>query len=364
MPYPISTEHTISSPTTLYDSKSVTSLPNLTSSLGNYVPPSQKIRETLENSQSLKGNSNDFLRFSINHNVNTFGKEAKTPNNHVHRKMTYDNVTTEEPKKNMQTPNIHKNSQRMLIKKNTMSPHQKTPTKKNPEAPEPSPNSSKTPPKTSNKVSLPIKVQRTKTNIHTPTRSAPLQFTKTKSPVYSKTMNGFSLGSSTDLMREPNRAPKESAQSWIHKKALKIEDFHVGRLLGEGKFGSVYFVVHKKSNAIYALKKVKKENIVKNKLENQFIMEIKMQLHLNHPNILKLYGFFADQENIYLILEYMEEGTLYGHLRREKSLEQADASKKLRDILSGVAYLHSKQIAHRDIKPENIVMSNVTNLLT
>ena len=47
----------------------------------------------------------------------------------------------------------------------------------------------------------------------------------------------------------------------------------------------------------------------------------------------------------------MEEGTLYSHLKKNKTLKQEDASKKLRDVLSGVAYMHSKLIAHRDIKP-------------
>lgn len=80
-------------------------------------------------------------------------------------------------------------------------------------------------------------------------------------------------------------------------------------------------------------------------------MEIKMQSFFDHPNILKLYGFFDDEENIYLILEYMEEGTLYSQLRKQKTLKHEDASKKLRDVLEGVKYLHEMNVAHRDIKP-------------
>lgn len=86
-------------------------------------------------------------------------------------------------------------------------------------------------------------------------------------------------------------------------------------------------------------------------MEEQLLMEIKMQLYFNHPNILKLYGFFNDKDNIYLILEYMEEGTLYSQLRKKKTLTQQEASRKLRDILDGVKHLHSQNIAHRDIKP-------------
>lgn len=80
-------------------------------------------------------------------------------------------------------------------------------------------------------------------------------------------------------------------------------------------------------------------------------MEIKMQAFFDHPNILKLYGFFHDEENVYLILEYMEEGTLYSQLKKQKTLNQAQASKKLRDVLEGVKYMHEMMVAHRDIKP-------------
>lgn len=143
-----------------------------------------------------------------------------------------------------------------------------------------------------------------------------------------------------------------------------LEDFKKIKFLGEGKFGQVHLVVHIKTNTLFALKQIKKDSIVKNKMQDQLLMEIKMQFYLNHPNILKLYGVFSDEENIYLILEYMEEGTLYSMLRKRKTMKQADASHKLRDILDGIEYLHSQNIAHRDIKPENIVISNVKNYFT
>lgn len=92
--------------------------------------------------------------------------------------------------------------------------------------------------------------------------------------------------------------------------------------MGEGKFGQVYLVRHTKSHSLYALKQIQKIAILENDMMKQFIMEIKLQLYLNHPNVLKLYGTFDDKENIYLILEYMEEATLYYHLKKKRIFKQ------------------------------------------
>jgi aurora kinase, other len=74
--------------------------------------------------------------------------------------------------------------------------------------------------------------------------------------------------------------------------------------------------------------------------------------------VLKLYGFFDDAEHIYLILEYMEGGTLFSHLKRHKTLKEEEVKVHISDIARAISYLHQEGIAHRDIKPENIVMSN------
>ena len=60
----------------------------------------------------------------------------------------------------------------------------------------------------------------------------------------------------------------------------------------------------------------------------------------------------------------MEEANLYYHLKKKKIFKQDEASRKLRDILDGISYLHAQQVAHRDIKPENIVLSHVIFVLS
>lgn len=105
--------------------------------------------------------------------------------------------------------------------------------------------------------------------------------------------------------RQPRSIPVSSIPG------LKLEDFQLVKPIGSGRFGKVFLSRHKTTKTIYALKKMSKRLIKNLKMEHQVILEIKLQMFLEHPNIVKLYGFFDDSENIYLMMEYMEEGTLY-----------------------------------------------------
>lgn len=71
-----------------------------------------------------------------------------------------------------------------------------------------------------------------------------------------------------------------------------------------------------------------------------------------------MYGCFDDKTHLYIMLEYMNAGTLYQKLKKER-LKEAEVSSIVRQITSAIDYLHDIGIAHRDIKPENIVISNV-----
>lgn len=73
-----------------------------------------------------------------------------------------------------------------------------------------------------------------------------------------------------------------------------------------------------------------------------------------------MYGFFDDATHLYIVLEYMEGGTLYQKLKKGK-LNEKDTATVIKQMVHAIEYLHDLGIAHRDIKPENIVISNVSN---
>jgi serine/threonine protein kinase len=133
----------------------------------------------------------------------------------------------------------------------------------------------------------------------------------------------------------------------------------MGRTLGEGKFGVVVMAMHRATRSVFALKKIPKAMVRSHLMVEQLALEIRLQSCLNHKNVLGMYGFFDDATHLFIVLEYMEQGTLYSHLRKTRVLGAAAAAGIVRQLAAAVEYLHDRDIAHRDIKPENIVISNV-----
>ena len=55
---------------------------------------------------------------------------------------------------------------------------------------------------------------------------------------------------------------------------------------------------------------------------DQFVMELKINMYASHPNIVRMYGFFCDQTHFYILMEYMEEGSLYKQIKTKKKIDE------------------------------------------
>eukprot|EP01127_Copromyxa_protea_P018181 TRINITY_DN5655_c0_g1_i1.p1 TRINITY_DN5655_c0_g1~~TRINITY_DN5655_c0_g1_i1.p1 ORF type:complete len:336 (-),score=61.28 TRINITY_DN5655_c0_g1_i1:97-1104(-) len=140
-------------------------------------------------------------------------------------------------------------------------------------------------------------------------------------------------------------------------KVWKVSDFELGRRLGQGKFGNVLLAREKNSKFIVALKILFKQQLMQANVEHQLRREIEIQSHLRHPNILRMFGYFYDDERIYLILEFAAKGELYKELTKENRFNEQKSADYIYDVTHALIYLHKKNVIHRDIKPENLLLS-------
>lgn len=129
--------------------------------------------------------------------------------------------------------------------------------------------------------------------------------------------------------------------------------------IGNGSFGKVYKVLHIKTGQERALKVVNKAIIKYQDDEKQFLKEIEMLSQLDHPNIIKVYEYFVENNNYYVVQELCKGGELYEQIYQCDSFTEQTAAHIMFQILSAVYYLHSKNIVHRDLKPENIMLSSI-----
>lgn len=129
--------------------------------------------------------------------------------------------------------------------------------------------------------------------------------------------------------------------------------------LGSGHFGEVKKCKEKSTGTFYAGKFIKTRKCKGSRLgldRDQVEREVFILQQLEHPNIMRLHDVFASKAEMVLILELIRGGELFDFIAEKEALSEEDAIFFLEQILKGVAYIHSKNIAHFDLKPENIML--------
>ena len=154
----------------------------------------------------------------------------------------------------------------------------------------------------------------------------------------------------------PQHAPQFDMENIKPAKEWSLKDFEIGKPLGRGKFGDVYLAREKKSKFIVAIKAIKKKQLLKAGVEHQLRREIEIQSHLRQRNILRMFGYFWDENRIYIILEFAPGGELYKQLTARVRFSEGLTARYIHDLSIALHYCHVKHVIHRDIKPENLLI--------
>ncbi|KAK7749213.1 cAMP-dependent protein kinase catalytic subunit [Diatrype stigma] len=115
------------------------------------------------------------------------------------------------------------------------------------------------------------------------------------------------------MMAQPQAQPSEAR---VTKGKYSLGDFETLRTLGTGSFGRVHLVQSKHNQRFYAVKVLKKAQVVKMKQVEHTNDERKMLSEVKHPFLITLWGTFQDAKNLYMVMDFVEGGELFSLLRK------------------------------------------------
>ncbi|KAI8331213.1 kinase-like domain-containing protein [Chlamydoabsidia padenii] len=171
-----------------------------------------------------------------------------------------------------------------------------------------------------------------------------LEISKNQQQSYSKSSYTSVFNDQGVLQQRQNR-PK-----------LKLTDFHILRTLGTGSFGRVHLVQSRVNVRYYAIKVLKKTEVVRLKQVEHTNNEKHILEGVGHPFIVNLWGTFQDDNHLFMVMDYIPGGELFSILRRSQRFPDHVAKFYAAEVVLAIEYLHSKDIIYRDLKPENLLL--------
>lgn len=139
---------------------------------------------------------------------------------------------------------------------------------------------------------------------------------------------------------------------------LCVKDFTFLKVVGKGSFGKVVMVRKNDNDQIYAMKILKKKNLLKRKQIVHTKTERRILCNINNPFIVSLQYAFQTDAKLYMVLDFFNGGELFFHLKREGRFTEPRSKFYGAEILLGLGCLHEHNIVYRDLKPENILLDN------
>jgi mitogen-activated protein kinase kinase kinase len=191
-------------------------------------------------------------------------------------------------------------------------------------------------------------------------------FDDTNSTSPANTENGGSLNSRlSQVIAEDGEESDDELMEHLETDSWENLKYMKGAMIGQGSFGTVYLALHAITGELMACKQVEMPSssgshldAKKNNMVEALKREIGLLRELKHPNIVQYLGSNSDDTHLNIFLEYVAGGSVATMLVNYGSLGEPLIANFVRQILSGLAYLHSKDIIHRDIKGANILVDN------
>uniref|UniRef100_A0A7N0TVJ7 non-specific serine/threonine protein kinase n=1 Tax=Kalanchoe fedtschenkoi TaxID=63787 RepID=A0A7N0TVJ7_KALFE len=142
----------------------------------------------------------------------------------------------------------------------------------------------------------------------------------------------------------------------LKRHRMNVDDFELLTVIGRGAFGEVRLCRGKVSGTIYAMKKLKKSEMLSRGQVEHVRAERNLLAEVASPCVVKLYYSFQDDDYLYLVMEYLPGGDLMTLLIREETLTETVARFYIAQSILAIESIHALNYIHRDIKPDNLLL--------
>ncbi|KAI3898604.1 hypothetical protein MKW98_000717 [Papaver atlanticum] len=149
---------------------------------------------------------------------------------------------------------------------------------------------------------------------------------------------------------------KETEYMRLQRHKMGADDFELLTMIGKGAFGEVRVCREKTTSHVYAMKKLKKSEMLRRGQVEHVKAERNLLAEVDSNCIVKLYCSFQDEEFLYLIMEYLPGGDMMTLLMRKDTLTEDEAKFYIGETILAIESIHKHNYIHRDIKPDNLLL--------
>ncbi|KAF5274282.1 hypothetical protein FQR65_LT04400 [Abscondita terminalis] len=178
---------------------------------------------------------------------------------------------------------------------------------------------------------------------------------------YSQIERIFSLSNENDRKEwiTAIRTTSQSCDEYVEEQEptkVTLDDFDYIQVLGRGTFGKVMLCKEKSTEKLFAIKIIKKDTVFSKNQLNRTLTENRILKRINHPFLTSLKYSFQTSDRLCFVMDYINGGELFFHLRRFSRFSEERARFYTAEIVSALSYLHDLNIVYRDVKSENILL--------
>ncbi|CAN6721573.1 unnamed protein product [Malus baccata var. baccata] len=163
-----------------------------------------------------------------------------------------------------------------------------------------------------------------------------------------------------EMMRTLER--RETEYMRLQRRKIGIDDFEQLTVIGKGAFGEVRLCRAKGTGEIYAMKKLKKSEMLSRGQVEHVRSERNLLAEVDSRFIVQLHYSFQDSDFLYLIMEYLPGGDIMTLLMREDTLSEDVARFYIAESILAIYSIHQHNYIHRDIKPDNLILDKTGHL--